>query len=547
MQIKQDGSSKETNVAFVGPHRGMSGNIEIEERRLIGMPIYSSKFLYSLSKSNRDTLNHWLNKGQGNIRSGPYRNRQKGMSDELPYYEVRRRLSQIQYNVEDYILENFKEQQDIQNDDILDWLSPIQEAIKQVLPGIELLEVKKTEDHKYILKFENRDGSIVKYNELSSGEKDAIALLFLLVEDEIEEQFTEIDIVDKSENDLVVLYDSPEAYLHPQLQLSFIKYVKDYLKTKTEADRNVQIVICTHSKMIIDNVPDESLYYLFYPDQVEENQLQSASNIPDELKTLISEEIGLTALSSGEDIMLVEGDDDREVFHRVDEDLHNDLSVIQMGGKKQIVELDDAFNKLVPNLKQSGVNLYAVVDRDRDLNLDRDVSDNIHTLPVTSIENIVLNPKAIFKTVEEMLGRGLPDFPYDNPEDIESLLEDIVIDQEFINAESQTRWNEQFNPFNLSYGSYEASNGFSNIESFAENEIQNKLSDVKEFSQIKEEVNQLAENGEIDHLDGKRILGEVSNEFGIKKDRLLRMCASRTEFQHLPEETRRFLQKIKNS
>jgi len=537
-------SESQTNVAFVGPHRGMSGGIDIQKSHLIGMPKYSSKLLYSLANTDQNTLNNWLRRGQGNIRAGPYRDRQKGSSDQLPYYEVRRRLSQIQYNVDDYLKEKVKNQEEV-NDTVRSWLSPIQEAIEEVLPGIELEKVKETDDYKYILQFKNRDGSIVKFNELSSGEKDAIALLFLLVEDEIENQFENLDIVDESEEDLVVLYDSPEAYLHPQLQLTFINFIKEYLENDSEYDKKVQIIICTHSKMVIDNVPEESLYYLYFPDQVEENQLQPSSEVPDELQTLISEEIGLTALSSGEDMLLVEGEDDREVLHRMADDLHKDLSIIQMGGKDRIIET--SFNKLVPKLENNGINLYAIVDRDRDLQLENTVSENIHVLPMNSIENLVLQPEAIFETVKQYHGRDLSNYGHDDPDDIKSLLERIISDSEFVKLESQTRWNEQFNPFNVNYSGYEASSGFSNIDEFAKNELENRLSEIKSFSQIKEDVQELAENGAIDELHGKKILKEVSNEFGIPSEVLLRMSASNLEFQDFPQETKEFLQKARSN
>lgn len=430
----------ETNAAFVGPHRGLQNQIDISEQQLIGIQNYSSKHLYSKSLSHGPNMRKLLEGGSHTgIPSRPYQSRKKTDSDELPYFEVQRRLAQIHHDLKDYSWEKIQDEGEFKEKGILDWLSPLQEAIDVVLPGIELVEVEKTEEYNYILKFRNRDGSTVTFHELSSGEKDAVALLFLLVEDEIEEQFTDTDVVDRSEEDLVILYDSPEVYLHPQLQLNFINYIKDNLHKERVSDRRVQIIIATHSKMIIDNVSDESLYYMFFVDQIDGNQLKPASDLPDELRNLISEEIGLTALSSGEDLLLVEGSDDREVFHRVDDDIETGLSVIPMGGKDPIVELDEAFNTLVPELKQSGVNLYAIVDRDRELNLDDEVSDNIHALPTTSIENLVLQSEAIFKTVDEVLGEDLEDMGYDSPEDIESLLEDIVTDEEFIEWEAQLR------------------------------------------------------------------------------------------------------------
>jgi predicted ATPase len=536
-------SLDDTNVAFVGPHRGMSKQIPIRERDLIGMPGYSTKFLHSLSRLSQGATRYWLNKGQGNFRSGMFGN-EKGMLDELPYYEVRRRLAQIHSNIEEHVTEEFFEEGgEVEKPDILEWLSPLQEAIKEVLPGIELNGVGKTDEHEYVLEFENRDGSIVNFDDLSSGEKDAVALLFLLVEDGIEDQFKDSDIVNKSEDDLVVLYDSPEAYLHPQLQLNFLNYIKDYLNQKSDTDRKIQIIICTHSKMIVDNTPDESLYFLFYPSQVEENQLRPASTVPDELRELISNEMGLTALSSGEDILLVEGSDDREVIQRIDDEIEKELSVIGMGGKDPIVNLDETLNKM---MDVDGVNVYAIVDGDRNLELDEETPDNIHSLPVTSVENLILKPGVMFETLEEILGRKLQEKGYNSPKDVDDLLSSIITDDDFIEQEAHTRWNEQFGEFYISYRSFEQSEGFEDIESFAENELQNRLNNVKEFEEIKQKVKQLAENKKIDQLQGKEILKQVSNEFNIKTERLLRMCAKKLDTEDLPEDTEHFLQKAKS-
>ncbi len=537
--------SDSTNAALVGPHRGMSGNIDIEERRFIGMPNYSSKFLYSISMAGQDRRREYLNSGNGSIRSGPYRRGEKGTVDELPYYEVRRRLAQIYHNRKDYVMEKWEQNKYISDGIKSNWISPLESAISEVLPGIELDGISGTDDNRYVLEFTNQDGATIAFSDLSSGEKDAVALLFLLIEDEIEQYFLDTDIVNRSDEDLVILYDSPEAYLHPQLQLNFINYIKDHLNRKRNPSRNIQVIMCTHSKMIIDNVSDKSLYYLFYPDQVEDNQLRPASSIASELQDIISKEMGLTALSSGEDILLVEGKDDREVFHRIYDSIEKELSLIQMGGKDQIVE--SAFNNLIPELHENGVGLYAIVDRDRDLALDERVSDNIHTLPVTSVENLVLKPKAIYNTVEYVRGRReLNKMGYKSPDDIQDLLTDIVTNEQFIEWESQKRWNEQFNPIFIDYDGFKSSEKFDNIETFARNRVDNRLSDVTDFHSIRREVKNLAENGEFDRLLGKRILSQVSDEFEIKERRLLRMCAERVEPDDLPEETRNFLRRARS-
>ncbi|WP_353946510.1 AAA family ATPase [Streptomyces sp. HUAS MG91] len=47
----------------------------------------------------------------------------------------------------------------------------------------------------------------------------------------------------------VLFIEEPEAHLHPQMQETFIKNIEEYIKNKT--DRNVQVVITTHSSHMV--------------------------------------------------------------------------------------------------------------------------------------------------------------------------------------------------------------------------------------------------------------------------------------------------------
>lgn len=69
---------------------------------------------------------------------------------------------------------------------------------------------------------------------------------------------------------------------------------------------------------------------------------------------------------------------------------------------------------------------------------------------------------------------------------------------------------------------------------------------MKKFSEIESKVKKLAENGNIDQLQGKEILKRLSEEFKIKTERLLRMCAKRLATEDLPDETKNFLKKAKS-
>jgi ABC-type thiamine transport system ATPase subunit len=473
------------------------------------------------------------------------RQRSRVQADYAPYYEVQRELADF-YRERNEVMSSIVDDEGyVSEEDLPNIYQPIEEAVEYLLPGVEFEGIKRTEQE-YEIQFNNRTGDIVEFDELSSGERDALAIVFSFLSPILSNRIAEAKNEDIDETDIVILFDGPESYMHPQLQLNFLNYLTNYVGEEYDFENKIQVIMVTHSKALIDNIDEDSLFYLLFPDQVEDNQLKISTDIQEELKDVVSEEIGLSALSSGEDLLLVEGPTDREVFSRIDNNLVASVSIIPIGGKDPIVGLDSAFNELVPKLRQSNIELYAIVDRDRDLSLEDNVSENIHALPATMLENLVLEPEPLFSTIENILGEELTETDYESPGDIEELLESIVQDEEFIEWESQTRWNEQFNPLNISYTSYSKSEGFSDIEEFAKNVVENQLNEVDDFKDIRDQVEEYAQNADFDELHGKRILGQVSNEFGIEQDRLLRMTATKVEPDQLPSDTRRFLEDIKD-
>jgi len=430
-------------------------------------------------------------------------------------------------------------------EDLPNIYQPIEEAVDRLLPGIQFESIERQDDE-YKIQFRNRTGEIVTFDQMSSGERDVLAIVFSFLGSILSNRIAEAkdELVDS--DNIVILMDDPEAYMHPQLQLKFLNYITRHLETENEYGIDIQVIMVGHSKVIIDNIPRDSLYYLFFSDQIEgNNQLKRASDLPSELEDIISEEIGLSVLASGEDLLLVEGSTDREILIRIDEDIEKSTTIVPIGGKKSILGLDKAFNKLIPELRQSNIHLYAIVDRDRDLSLDNQISSNIHPLPVTMIENLVLKPGPLFSTIEHVLGDELDRTEWSGPDDIKTLLEQIVRDSDFIERESQLRWNEDFNPLNVDYKGYQRSTGFATIEDFAKNCVANRLNEVDDFSDIHREVEGFAQRKEFGELHGKYILAQVSNEFNIEQGRLLRMTADRISLDDLPQETKQYLQSIK--
>nr|WP_275039120.1 AAA family ATPase [Halococcus morrhuae] len=130
--------------------------------------------------------------------------------------------------------------------------APLKTAIESVLPGIEYKGVS-IEDNVYQVMFENRAGERVQFDHLSSGEKDAIAMLFLLVEKQIENLVSEVREVDSEQEDLILLIDSPESHLHPAMQSRFFNYLQDILKSSEGENLDLQVMMCTHSQMILND------------------------------------------------------------------------------------------------------------------------------------------------------------------------------------------------------------------------------------------------------------------------------------------------------
>ncbi|OCK50106.1 hypothetical protein BA768_05615 [Chryseobacterium sp. CBo1] len=108
----------------------------------------------------------------------------------------------------------------------------------------------------------------VDFDSLSSGEKTIIALIFVLYNASNNGKFPE-----------VLLFDEPDAHLHPSLTKLFLNVIQDVLVK----EQNVKVILTTHSPSTIALSPEESIFrmdrILGYP--IKENKdkaVQSLSN-----------------------------------------------------------------------------------------------------------------------------------------------------------------------------------------------------------------------------------------------------------------------------
>jgi hypothetical protein len=469
----------------------------------------------SRSETYLDALSwerHTGNPGTGAVRADDQPSRLE--PDFGPYYAVKKRFAELWMLRRDVLDENYNPSTGNVSREVPDPVAILNSELKSVLPGIEFKEVDNektgTESHvnrdtQIKLKFENKSGDTIIFDQLSSGERDIVALLFLLVEPQIQEEFIEAGINEKVSEDVVVLLDGPESYLHPDLQQKLLKRILN--STESVTPTTTQFIICTHSKIFIDGVPKKCLFYMLYASATENNQLHPADQINTDLLRSITGELALAALSSGRSLLWVEGKTDQEIFSILYPDLEDHFTFVPMGGSDNVQSIDSTFSKLIPELVSTGKEVFGIIDRDRNLGLSGSLSDRIHVLPATCVENLLLNSEAIFSYLTVEVGANkLSEKGYDSDSDIDNLIDDIVSDPEFIRKEVWKRFNEDFNTINIDRKEYyyQKNEGVvSDFDDYLSNKTAEKRRNTKSEKEIRKEVNKIISNNNYDKLDGK--------------------------------------------
>ena len=225
-------------------------------------------------------------------------------------------------------------------------MQSLKSAIDRILPGLEF-EGMSNVSGEYQIKFNNRDGQSVNYDQPSSGERDVIAILFSLVEGEIESKLSEVNGSSPDESDIIILLDGPESYLHPKLQRELLHFLRKLVDSNPMNDRDAQAIICTHSPTILDLESSNELHFMVFPDQCNDNQTGSAKDIDIDLMRSIIGGPGTSSLSTGTPLLLVEGDADYDVLIQLFDGFEDNITVRPIYGKGKITRLSAAFDDLV--------------------------------------------------------------------------------------------------------------------------------------------------------------------------------------------------------
>jgi predicted ATP-binding protein involved in virulence len=536
----------ETDRSYFAPHRSPSDQ-SITEVNLAQMNDVTARETFSVTHTSRGAgprrlRNLFGTRVGGNVERS---NNPKREADYLPYYEVKRRLSQLQRKRYRFLDQVYEEQNQVPEDYLPDFEEPFRNAVESILPGITFCGVEE-EDNEYRLKFENRDGSPVEFDDLSSGEKDLIAQVFIAVEHRLQQKLANQGLDEPPKGDLLIIIDGPESYLHPRLQANFMDFVRDFAESNAEQGSRVQFIMCTHSRSIIDRARDDEAYFLVYPDQAGDdgNQLINSADVGSKLLEEITEELGSVLLSSGKDVLLVEGPTDRDVLNTLFPNLEQSVDVVPMEGKDRVVQ--DTLNKLIPELADQGIGLYGLVDRDRDLNLENDLNDNVQSLPATCMENLLLNSDAIYQSLgDSQIGiTGLEERNIEGSEGIEEIIDGIIESDDFKRAEVSKRWNESVNPINVRLDSFRASD-FDEAGNFLESVVQSRVKEANSEEDIEGDVDRIVQNRNYSRVDGKEVLHRLSSRFNVSTDKFALSVANKIrERNEIPDALQDFVDRI---
>lgn len=208
----------------------------------------------------------------------------------------------------------------------------------------------------------------------------------------------------KSEEATTLIFDEPDIYMHPDLQIRLFKLLQQ---------KNIQIIIATHSVEIISQTEPK---YLAYIDKSTREIKYANSSIA--VQKVIDDIGGISNLSlirigqfkkclflEGKDIEVL-GPFANKQFPRIEPSIES-IPQVQLGGKSQLSEAYGAA-KIFFSETRGDIKCISIIDRDYDddqtceslINIARNNSLELIIWKRKEIENYLLNPKVLFRIIK---------------------------------------------------------------------------------------------------------------------------------------------------
>ncbi|MDH3746950.1 MAG: AAA family ATPase [Gammaproteobacteria bacterium] len=328
--------------------------------------------------------------------------------DEASSY-LKYSLCQIELDRQTAITERFDREGKIKKGTMPDIWKPLREMTHNLMPHLRFHKIDVTNRDQVQCLWEVHTKAIhVDIDELSSGEKAVIQLFFPLIENRILARIERSkggDVEDAQtpqSEEVCVLMDEPELHLHPNLQGKILDYLRNL-----SIREHVQFILATHSPTIVEQASSEELFLLRPSELVptEENQLLQIATDDEKLQVLRDVFGSTSNITAMRNILVVEGQKptdnskkaaDQRILSFLSERF-SQLTIRSGGGKSECKSLAESLSDILSDEFSKNLRAHALVDRD--LEEGKPTTPGVHYLPVSMIENLLVDPEVIWKAI----------------------------------------------------------------------------------------------------------------------------------------------------
>jgi ABC-type cobalamin/Fe3+-siderophores transport system ATPase subunit len=379
-------------ILYIGPHRHTRRQ-SVRYRSLISRELSLEDILTQNSVEQRiDEMQVYQ------------RSREPWDSDESLNY-LKYGLCQLEIDRKEAIASIYDQKGEIPKGQLPDIWEPLKEFSKNLLPHLsfERIDLTNRDNIRCLWKVHSKD-TVIDLDELSSGEKSIVQIFYPVIEQRIKNILKTIkgEEVNPKES-ICLLVDEPELHLHPNLQVKAL----DYLRL-IAYERNIQVIITTHSPTIVENASSDELFILrpYELLQEGENQLKQIADDDDKLnflRNIFGSTSNITAMQA---VVIVEGVrqkkgvstvSDRKLY-RVLHSKFDKVTLIPGGGKSECLKLKEI---LETELSTFSSKLKVVALLDRDLGISE--GNGVSLLPVSMIENFLIDPTSIWDSIQSVI------------------------------------------------------------------------------------------------------------------------------------------------
>jgi predicted ATPase len=375
-----------TELMHVGPHRTWRSG-SVNEVAVLGMPMEYSAILMqdAMPGFQYPIANFQVFSGLSRHGSG---------GDDAQAY-VKASIIKIRNKQQQILRQEWQSQgRQVAPGTVPDLFEPFRELVTTLLPHLEWIGVNDTNSNDIRCEFRNvaaEGDSTFDIDELSSGEKAAIALFLPFMERAVKVLSGEQSQVPEGIVPVTLLLDEPELHLHPLLQLNVLEYMRALAR-----DGRAQFIFTVHSPSLLDALTKDELFLLSPADVAAGSQLSRLVDSSERLEAVRAMTGSTHLLTRCKPIVFIEGEPD-DGAKATDERITRILlpavahwALIPTQGKQQVIKA--AKEMRAAELHLPGMPVFGLVDDDQGTS---GTPDFVVSWPVCMLENLLLDPESI--------------------------------------------------------------------------------------------------------------------------------------------------------